>query len=111
MKVPDFKSLFVSLRARLIARWFHFTAWAKVTFRAGVPLRFWPVVLVIGIVLGIGLKFGAKQVFTLGYNDYLLTPEERLFDINELEQEFYASGKNITPDKPESPYPSCSLYE
>lgn len=74
---------------------------------SGVSTGFWPLIFVIGLLIGVGLKWGAEDSLTIGYEDYRLPPAEQLYDINALEAKFRL-GLTENPN-PTKIYPACTL--
>lgn len=47
---------------------------------------------VLALFLGMGIKSVAIQTFTIGYEDYKLTPRETLYDMNRVQQKVIDQG-------------------
>lgn len=81
--------------------------WQK--FRTnGIRQSFWPLLFVIGLMIGFGLKSWAENHITIGYEDYKLEASGSLYDLNQLEAKFMAEQENPTPSE-KKVYPACNI--
>lgn len=53
------------------------------------------VVLILGVLLGVGIKLFATQTFTIGFEDYKLPDTENLYNINELQKTLLEGGGSL----------------
>lgn len=61
----------------------------------------------LSVILGVVLKSSADERFTIGHEDYRLTPAEQLYNLNELRERALANGAPLTVD-PKPTYPVCT---
>lgn len=75
----------------------------------GVRESFWPLLFVIGLLLGVALKWQAEDFLTIGYEDYTLDQEARQYDLNALALAAKAGPRENPDPRPE--YPGCTLAQ
>ncbi len=71
----------------------------------GVRQGYWPLVFMLGVALGFGIKEWADDRITIGYDDYKLQQSDTLYDLNALEAKFLAEQANPKPNG-EKQYPA-----
>ena len=74
----------------------------------GVGPSFWPLVFVIGLLIGIGAKTLAESSITIGHEDYKLTEATELYDLNALAQK-HSNGLIPENPNPKKSYPACII--
>lgn len=79
--------------------------------KSGIPERFWLSVLLLGVVIGFGIKWVAQDTFTLGFEDYRVKRTRIMLDLNASQKRALNAGANLTEPKQRDTYPNCSLEE
>lgn len=92
-------------------RWLTAVTAMRTALKAGVPQRLWVPCLLLGVVLGVGLKAGAGEYVTIGYDDYRLRSTNERFDLNAVQDDVLGDGGSLTQPENERTYPACSLNE
>ncbi len=81
------------------------TIWTQLRDR-GVKQTFWPLLFVLGLIVGFWIKTWAEDRITIGYEDYKLEASETLYDLNALEVKFVAEQERPTASD-KKVYPAC----
>ena len=74
----------------------------------GIKQTFWPLLFMIGLVIGFGVKSWAEDHLTIGYKDYKLSSASALYDLNALKIKVQTEQGTVV-ENTKKIYPACNL--
>lgn len=76
--------------------------------KRGLTPGFWPLIFVIGLLIGIGTKYTVGPYLTIGYEDYTLPAAATQYDLNAIETRLKLAPET-DPESVRREYPACPL--